>query len=405
MASADRLVVVDDAVARRFEPFALTRPIGSLRAGALRITERWERVAAIAPASHVAAAHLEAYSEPGARAVSTRGTLPAGTLVATSRCAPALDARVADGDVVRCGDRVAAVRLDAPMEIDALVDADALERLASNANRATTIRGWWMDEVWDPIRHLQEMLTADVPVLAASVERERLPEGVLVIGDRGHIFVERGATIEPGACIDVSASPVLVRRNAVVQAFTRLTGPAYVAEHSTVAGDRVSGCSIGEWCKVRGEISTSVMLAYSNKGHDGFVGHSYLGSWVNLGAGTTTSNLKNTYGSVSLWTPNGIRDTGLQFLGTLFGDHVKTGIGLTLTTGTVLGAAANVYDRMPPKVVPPFAWGSGAPYGSFELDRFLVVAERMMSRRHVTLDDRGRDAVRAAYAARWNVNE
>ena len=96
-------------------------------------------------------------------------------------------------------------------------------------------------------------------------------------------------------------------------------------------------------CKVRGELSNTIFLGYSNKGHDGFVGHSYLGRWVNLGAGTITSNLKNTYGTVSLWTPDGVRDTGLQFLGTLFGDHVKTGIGLRLTTGTVLGAGANVY--------------------------------------------------------------
>ena len=78
------------------------------------------------------------------------------------------------------------------------------------------------------------------------------------------------------------------------------------------------------------------------KGHEGFVGHSYLGRWVNLGAGTTTSNLKNTYGSVALWTPDGVRDTGLQFLGTLFGDHAKTGIGLTLTTPVPLKAVSSV---------------------------------------------------------------
>lgn len=403
MASADRLVVIDDQRARRFEPFSLTRPIGSLRAGALRLAERWERVASITPASHAIAPHLVSFAEPGARATVTSRTLPAGTLVANARCAPALDARLADGVVVRCGDRIAAVRISEPVAADAIVGEDALERLVPRGATADTIAGWWLDEVWDPIRYLPEMLAADIPVLAASQERERLPDGVFVLGDRAHIFVERGATIEPGACIDVTAGPVLVRRDATVQAFTRLTGPAYIAEHSTVAGDRVSGCSIGEWCKVRGEISASIMLAYSNKGHDGFVGHSYLGSWVNLGAGTTTSNLKNTYGSVSLWTPDGIRDTGLQFLGTLFGDHVKTGIGLTLTTGTVLGAAANVYDRMPPKAVEPFAWGAGAPYGTFELDRFLVVAERMMARRHVTLDDRGREALRAAHAVRWRL--
>ena len=110
-----------------------------------------------------------------------------------------------------------------------------------------------------------------------------------------------------------------------------------------------------------------------------------LGRWVNLGAGTITSNLKNTYGTVTIWTPDGIRDTGLQFLGTMFGDHVKTGIGLRLTTGCVLGTAANVFDTMPPKVVAPFSWGGQFPYESFDCNKFIQTAARMMARRAVTL--------------------
>ena len=130
-----------------------------------------------------------------------------------------------------------------------------------------------------------------------------------------------------------------------IRAFTRINGPCYVGRDVNVMGGDISGCSIGDVCKVRGELSNTIFVGHSNKGHDGFVGHSYLGRWVNLGAGTITSNLKNTYGTVALWTPTGVRDTGMQFLGTLFGDHVKTGIGLRLTTGTVLGAGANVYGR------------------------------------------------------------
>jgi UDP-N-acetylglucosamine diphosphorylase/glucosamine-1-phosphate N-acetyltransferase len=164
-----------------------------------------------------------------------------------------------------------------------------------------------------------------------------------------------------------------------------------------VAGE-IRACSIGEICRVHGEISASVVLGHANKGHEGFVGHSYLGRWVNLGAGTTTSNLKNTYGTVSLWTPRGVRDTGAQFLGTLFGDHAKTGIGLRLTTGSVVGAGANVYDTMPPKAVPPFAWGGGAPYGTYRVDKLLDVTARAMARRKVELDGRGRELLRSAYA-------
>jgi UDP-N-acetylglucosamine diphosphorylase/glucosamine-1-phosphate N-acetyltransferase len=168
-------------------------------------------------------------------------------------------------------------------------------------------------------------------------------------------------------------------------------------------GGDITGCSIGDVCKVRGELSSTVFIGYSNKGHDGFAGHSYLGRWVNLGAGTITSNLKNTYGTVALWTTTGVRDSGLQFLGTMFGDHVKTGIGLRLSTGTVLGAGANVYDQMPPKVVPPFAWGGAAPYSVYRADKFVETASRMMARRHVELSERARRHLMAAHEGRWTV--
>jgi hypothetical protein len=147
------------------------------------------------------------------------------------------------------------------------------------------------------------------------------------------------------------------------------------------------------------------VVGHSNKGHDGFVRHSYLGRWVNVGAGTITSNLKNTYGPVAMWTPDGVRDTGMQFLGTMFGDHVKTGIGLRLTTGTVIGAGSNVYGAMPPKVVAPFSWGDGWPYKLHQADKFIEGATRMMARRSVTLSDRGRRHLAAAHASRWVLEE
>ncbi len=172
--------------------------------------------------------------------------------------------------------------------------------------------------------------------------------------------------IEPYTVFDVTAGPILVRRGATVQAFTRVVGPCAIGEGSAVVGDRIAGSSIGERCKVHGELSTSIVMGYSNKSHDGFVGHSYLGRWVNLGAGTITSNLKNTYGPVQLWTPDGMRTTGETFLGAFIGDYARTGIGTRLTTGTVMGAGANVFPPgFAPKVIPPFAWGAGEPFESF----------------------------------------
>jgi hypothetical protein len=133
------------------------------------------------------------------------------------------------------------------------------------------------------------------------------------------------------------------------------------------------------------------------------VGHSYLGRWVNLGALTTTSNMKNTYGPVQLWTPSGVRNTGQQFLGTFFGDHAKTGIGTMLTTGSVIGAGANVYGgNMPRKVVPPFAWGDGEPYDTFDITKFLAVAERAMARRQIELGEKARKQLAEAHKKRWS---
>jgi len=151
---------------------------------------------------------------------------------------------------------------------------------------------------------------------------------------------------------------------------------------------------------VRGEVSSSLFLGYANKAHDGYVGHSVIGHWVNLGAGTTTSNLKNTYGSVTLEV-NGKRiDTGRQFLGSIIGDHVKTAIGTMLGTGTVVSLGAHLFGAAPvPRYVPPFAWGN---QGAERLDEegFLRIAERVLPRREVEFTPARRAYLSATYRRR-----
>ena len=254
-------------------------------------------------------------------------------------------------------------------------------------------------EPLDFIGHLPSMLTEDITVLAAGATRTGPTLGM--IGGAHTVYAEDGATIESQVYFDTTAGPVLVRRGATVQAFTRIVGPCVVGQESLVGGDKISGSSIGDTCKVHGEVSSTIFLGHANKGHDGFVGHSYLGRWVNLGAGTTTSNLKNTYGTVQFWTPAGERDTELQFLGTLLGDHAKTGIGTLLTTGTLIGAGANIYgSAIPPKVIPPFAWGDEPPYSSYRMDKFIDVARKVMARRHVELSAKQARLLKAAFERR-----
>lgn len=415
------LYLYDDARARTFEPFALTRPASELRAGAEVIRARWEQLFGARATGAIAASHLVAFQEEGAPPVFPTGTVPGGAILANARCVTSLRvparavAAPADAAGVRawtCDGRIAAVRLAASLDVAALSNGTvALDELVPAGAATEAIDGRWLDAVWDLIRDLVPQLGEDIRTL---VERARAPsprlgeqgEGfvrpadAIVLGENG-VFVESGAAIEPQVCFDTHGGPIYVARGASVRAFSRLGGPLFVGPDTQVLGGRVAASAFGETCRVHGEMSNSVMLSFTNKVHDGFVGHSYLGRWVNFGAGTTTSNLKNTYGNVALWTPAGVRDTGLQFLGTLAGDHAKTGIGLRLTTGTVLGAGANVYDRMPPKAVPPFSWGGGPPYGRYRLDKFLEVAARVMERRGMMLSDGGRRQLAAAYEAGW----
>ena len=394
----NELVLYDDERARRFEPFSLMRPACELRAGALLVRERWERALARPATGFVSAPHLADFQEPSAP--ESTDLVPAGTIVANARFAPDISATAADAPAYSARGRLTAVRLTQPMEAgDLRAGHVSLEEMPRAAGEPVEQRGWWIDDVWHLVRELGPMLSSDIGALGEGLRRVRDDEAVII--GAHPVYAEEGATIEPQVCFDVALGPILLQRGATVQAFTRIVGPCCVGEDSVVTSDRVAGCAIGPHCKVHGEISATILLGYANKGHDGFVGHSYLGRWVNLGAGTTTSNLKNTYGSVSMWTPDGMRDTGMQFLGTLFGDHAKTGINLPLTTGTVIGAGANVVGRMPPKVVPPFAWGEHDGFATYRLEKFVDVAERMMARRSLTLGDRARRQLAASYAARW----
>jgi UDP-N-acetylglucosamine diphosphorylase/glucosamine-1-phosphate N-acetyltransferase len=419
------VVLYDDARARTFEPFASTRPVSELVAGIGIIRDRWNMVLQPSSGMRFAAGARHAdFDVPGVTQPAT-GMIPRGSIVVNARAVPFIPSdlakmahRAASCTMWRCGDQLAAVRLGVPVDAGALADGTVtLDELNAGTGAIGDVKGWWLENVWDLIRLLPEMLSSDIaetalqPPIVAAMGRSMPPSHVTVIGENPVLVLPRAegeagteTRIDPHVVFDASAGPILVQPGTHIRAFTRINGPCYVGRDASVMGGEIGVCSIGDVCKVRGELSTTVFAGYANKGHDGFVGHSYVGRWVNLGAGTITSNLKNTYGNVGLWTPAGVRDSGLQFLGTLFGDHVKTGIGLRLTTGTVLGAGANVYGEMPPKVVAPFSWGDAPPYAVYRADKFLETAARMMSRRHVELTERAGRHLAAIHADRWTVD-
>ena len=238
---------------------------------------------------------------------------------------------------------------------------------------------------YDLVTALEHFLHADAADF--TVERgDPVPDGCTVIGDPADVVL-LGAAVEPGVVFDVRAGAVILEQGAYVRSESRLEGPLYVGPGTEIFGGPIRWCSIGPRCKVRGEMSSTVFVGFSNKAHDGFVGHSVVGRWVNLGAGTITSNLKNTYGKVRLQVGETAIETDRQYLGSLIGDHAKTAIGTLLGTGTVVGTGANVFgDVRPPKYVAPFAWGGGDGQ-RVEHSGFLATSERVFARRDVGMTE------------------
>jgi UDP-N-acetylglucosamine diphosphorylase/glucosamine-1-phosphate N-acetyltransferase len=397
------LVLVDDAISRAWEPFALTRPAGELLFGTLTLRARAERVLGARCQMHLAAPHLAGFVEEGAPPVRSAVDAPAGgdRLFLLSRAVPAWDAAASWSErpatparLVIGGETAGWWR---PAGSAAPTEAELLAGSPDAEEPVIVLPGRVLRHVWELIRANPERISLDIEALHPHAPTPALPNGTHRLGDGLLVFGE-GTQVEPGVVFDTRGGPIWLDEGASVRAFTRLAGPAYVGPGSTVLGGALEAVSIGPVCKVRGELAESICLGYVNKAHDGHIGHAYLGRWVNLGAMTTNSDLKNNYGTIRLWTPEGEKDTGEIKLGCLLGDHVKTGIGLLLNTGTVVGAGSNLFGAaMPPKYVPPFSWGTGEELVEFQLEKFLEVAERAMGRRKVALGEE----MRAQLAAAW----
>jgi UDP-N-acetylglucosamine diphosphorylase/glucosamine-1-phosphate N-acetyltransferase len=252
----------------------------------------------------------------------------------------------------------------------------------SGTGAALALSGTLLGRPWDLIARNPERIRQDLALLWPE---DAAPSGPVRIGG-GVLSVAPGAVIEPGVFVDTTDGPVRLSEGVRVHGPARLTGPLFVGAGTRILGGSVGTSTIGPVSLVRGEVADSVFLGYTNKAHDGYIGHALVGRWVNFGAFTTNSDLKNNYGTVSVWAPDGgpdgVIDTGLLKVGCFLGDHVKTGIGTVLNTGTVIGAGSNVFGGlMPPNPVPPLSWGAGASLGAHRLDKFFETAERAMARR------------------------
>jgi UDP-N-acetylglucosamine diphosphorylase/glucosamine-1-phosphate N-acetyltransferase len=201
--------------------------------------------------------------------------------------------------------------------------------------------------------------------------------------------------------LDAGAGPIRVARGARIEPHTHVRGPCVIGPGTQLLGGVVSGTTFGPECRVAGEVEASLWQGYANKRHHGFVGHSVIGEWVNLGALTTTSDLKNNYGNVRVWVDGHGVDSGSPKVGAFLGAHVKTGIGSLLPTGASVGTAANLFGggQFAPKAVPTFAWWDGVAMREHELERCVATARVAMGRRERVLGSDLEAALRALHGA------
>jgi len=238
--------------------------------------------------------------------------------------------------------------------------------------------------LWDLFAHNDHAVKYDFTLITKGKESQPISETNGIINPE-NIFLEEGAVIEY-AVLNAKSGPIYVGKEAEIMEGSLVRGSLALCEGAKLnMGSKIyPGTTIGPHCKVGGEVNNSILMGYSNKGHEGFLGNSVLGEWCNLGADTNNSNLKNNYSEIKIWDyeAQNYINTGLQFCGLMMGDFSKSAINTQFNTGTVVGVCANVFDPgFPPKFIPSFSWGGGENSERFELKKAYEAAEKMMERR------------------------
>jgi UDP-N-acetylglucosamine diphosphorylase / glucose-1-phosphate thymidylyltransferase / UDP-N-acetylgalactosamine diphosphorylase / glucosamine-1-phosphate N-acetyltransferase / galactosamine-1-phosphate N-acetyltransferase len=243
--------------------------------------------------------------------------------------------------------------------------------------------------IWDLITLNGSQLRQDFNRINAPgiSEDARLFRGVHLI-NKDDVIIETGTVIKPGVVIDASHGPVYIGKDVEIYPNSVIEGPVYIGDKTKIKSCAViyENVSIGRVCKVGGEVEDSIILPYSNKQHSGFLGHSYLGNWINIGADTNCSDLKNNYSTIKVTHNDKQVDTGLQFLGLIMGDHSKTGINTMFNTGTITGFSCNIFGGgYPGKNIPSFSWGGKEKMETYDVEKSIDTSEKVMHRRKVEI--------------------
>lgn len=390
----------EDEKYENFLPLVWMRPVFDLRVGILTIFEKWQKklgkVEGVFVRGYLSELVNEMYSGVGVNEKIRPGTK---ALFINARALPSEDIGVLE-DV-----KEGTVFVDDKGEVAGFYGyLNECEEIINTAKlRAEGLRELRIDVkllnyLWDTIKINGEEIVKDFKTIGNSGIYSPVSQKISLIGNE--IFIAEGVTLYPNVVIDAEEGPVYIDKNVTILPNAFLKGPLYVGQGSIIkVGAKIyEDVSIGPVCKVGGEVEATIIHSYSNKQHDGFLGHSYVGTWVNLGADTNTSDLRNNYGSVKIIFKGERFDTGMQFLGSMIGDHTKSGINTMFNTGTIVGIFSNVFDAgFPPKFIPSFSWGGRQGFVTHELERAITTARRVMKRRKVELSKSYENVIRKVF--------
>jgi UDP-N-acetylglucosamine diphosphorylase/glucosamine-1-phosphate N-acetyltransferase len=380
MSDLPRALLFDPPGRAHFLPLAYTRPLGHFLLGADTLVEKWQALLRMQVDAAVPGGELcgmfQHPTRPADWCINALLLPEPAVLEAVMALEPG-QALVQDGEVL--AGRSALAR-----------DADWLPSPNDFSQQLSPPEGdCVLGRLWELCERNPRWLERDIARLGASGAFSPPGPGNTVLGGHG-VYIAPGAQVT-ASVLDAREGPILVGAGAEIMPGCLIRGPFALGEGAVLKmGTRVyGGCSIGPGCKVAGEISRSLLFAQSNKAHDGFLGHSVLGAWCNLGADTNNSNLRNNYGSVRLYSEalGRMEDTGLTFCGLYMGDHSKCGINTMFNTGTVVGVSANIFGAgFPPKFIPSFSWGGADGWQTYQADKALETASRVLARRQLELD-------------------
>ncbi len=357
-------------------PFTYTKPVADLRIGILTIREKWEYFLGSTTTTITEDYLSEKYPmvEADQNVLINASFLPNEKLVE-------LIQNLKENQLILKGEEIVAFHTT---ELQEEVDFEKYEIIDFDQECLT------VEHTWDIFSKNDKAIQADFELLTKDRESQPIPKSVNVIAPE-NIFIEEGAKLE-FVTLNASTGVIYIGKNSEIMEGSVIRGPFALCEEGQVklASKIYGATTVGPHCRVGGEVNNSVLMGYSNKGHDGFLGNSVLGEWCNIGADSNNSNLKNNYEEVKLWSYETERfeKTGLQFCGLMMGDHSKCGINTMFNTGTVVGVSTNIFGSgFPRNFVPSFAWGGASGFTNYLTSKALQTAKIVMSRRNIELTD------------------